>query len=140
MAAAWLLLVVTAPILWTPLATLLYAAGSLICHQIPERSFHLQGSQLPVCARCAGLYGGSALGSVVGATIAGRAVARWRSTPGQWQWLGTFLAAFPTLATFLLEWVFGWSISNTARTLAAVPLGAAVAFVVVSALATVHYD
>ncbi|HSR49876.1 MAG TPA: DUF2085 domain-containing protein [Acidobacteriota bacterium] len=27
-----------------------------ICHQIPERSFHLDGHQLPVCHRCLGIY------------------------------------------------------------------------------------
>ncbi len=139
MAAAWLLLVVAAPVAWTPLATLLYAVGSLICHQIPDRSFHVQGSQLPVCARCAGLYGGGALGSIVAATAAGM-LRRWRLPSTSWQWIGTSLAALPTIATFVLEWVLGWRISNTTRAISAVPLGAAVAFVVVSALATLHYD
>jgi uncharacterized membrane protein len=140
LAAAWLLLVVAAPVVWTPLATLLYAAGSLICHQIPERSFHVQGSQLPVCARCAGLYGGGALGSVVAAAIGGRLLRRRRLPPISWQWIGTSLAALPTIATFVLEWVGGWHISNTTRAMSAVPLGGAVAFVVVRALATLHYD
>lgn len=138
LAAAWLLLVVAAPVVWTPLATVLYVIGSLICHQIPERSFHVQGSQLPVCARCAGLYAGGALGSIVAVTIAGRMLRRWRLM--SWQWIGTSLAALPTIATFGLEWVFGWQISNTMRAIAAVPLGGAVAFVVVSALATLHYE
>lgn len=140
MAVVWLLLVLTAPVLWTPLATLLYAAGSLICHQIPERSFHVQGSQLPVCARCFGLYGGGAFGSIVGATIVRRALTRWRVPTTQWLWIGTSLTALPTIATFVLEWGLGWRISNTERALAAVPLGGAVAFVVVNALATLHYE
>jgi hypothetical protein len=158
MAGGWLLLVVAAPILWTPLAAVLYAAASLICHQIPERSFHLQGSQLPVCARCAGLYGGGALGALVGVTVAGRApgwaalaqrvlAGHRRSLPEggdvrsiPWPWIGTILAALPTIATFVLEWGLGWRISNTVRAVAAVPLGGAVAFVVVGALATLHYD
>ena len=29
--------------------------GSSLCHRIPERSFHWNGRQLPVCARCTGL-------------------------------------------------------------------------------------
>jgi uncharacterized membrane protein len=29
-----------------------------VCHQIPERSFHLLGTPLPVCARCAGVCAG----------------------------------------------------------------------------------
>ncbi len=42
-----------------------YAIGSLICHQRPERSFHLAGVQLPVCARCLGVYAGVALTSLI---------------------------------------------------------------------------
>ena len=42
-------------------ALVVYAAGSLICHQRPERSFHLLGAQLPVCARCMGIYVGAAV-------------------------------------------------------------------------------
>ena len=140
MAVAWLVLVAMAPMLWTPLATLLYAAGSLICHQLPERSFHLHGSQLPVCARCFGLYGGAALGSVSAASMAGHAIAAWRVPAERRQWIGTLLAAMPTLATFALEWGFGWRITNSVRAAAAVPLGGMVAFVVVNALATLHYE
>lgn len=33
--------------------------GHLICHGIPERSFHIKGHQFPVCARCTGLYLGA---------------------------------------------------------------------------------
>jgi len=35
---------------------LIFAVGSLICHQRPDRSFFVDGHQLPVCARCTGLY------------------------------------------------------------------------------------
>ena len=46
-----------------PVLTLaVYQAGSLVCHQRPERSFHLAGVQLPVCARCFGLYLSGAVG------------------------------------------------------------------------------
>jgi len=33
-----------------------YAAGGVVCHQLPDRSFLLWGHQLPVCARCTGIY------------------------------------------------------------------------------------
>lgn len=29
---------------------------NLICHRKPERSFHINGYQFPVCARCTGFY------------------------------------------------------------------------------------
>ena len=142
LAVAWLLVIVVAPVLWVPVAGVVYAAGSLICHQIAERSFHLDGTQLPVCARCFGLYGGAAFGSVAGAS----AVARRLVTGSQefldrsrrWTW--TALAAVPTLVTGVLEWGFGWPLSNEVRAVAALPLGFTVAFVVVSAVATLHYD
>lgn len=36
--------------------------GYGICHQLPERSFFLNGRQLPLCARCTGTF----LGTIVG--------------------------------------------------------------------------
>jgi uncharacterized membrane protein len=33
--------------------------GYAICHQISERSFHIAGQQLPLCARCTGIYMGA---------------------------------------------------------------------------------
>ena len=142
LACAWLVLIVAAPILWIPAAAAMYAAGSFICHQIPERSFHLDGAQLPVCARCFGLYGGGAFGSVIGAISVFR---RRLMEEGQdlarlvrWKW--TAIAAIPTAVTFVLEWGFGWPISNALRAITALSLGFAVAFVVVSAAATVHYE
>jgi uncharacterized membrane protein len=50
-----------------PPSTLLGKAdvvGYAICHRIPERSFFLDGRQLPLCARCTGTF----LGAVVGLT------------------------------------------------------------------------
>jgi len=36
--------------------------GYAICHRIPERSFILNGRQLPLCARCTGTFLGAILG------------------------------------------------------------------------------
>jgi uncharacterized membrane protein len=36
--------------------------GYAICHRIPERSFFLNGRQLPLCARCTGTFLGVVLG------------------------------------------------------------------------------
>jgi uncharacterized membrane protein len=38
------------------------AIGYSVCHRISERSFHIGSYQLPLCARCSGMY----LGAVVG--------------------------------------------------------------------------
>jgi uncharacterized membrane protein len=34
-----------------------FKAFHLLCHQDPERSFIINGSQMAVCARCIGIYG-----------------------------------------------------------------------------------
>lgn len=62
----WCLLIVLTPLLVerAPLGSVfLYLFFSPICHQIPERSFFFFGHQLPVCARCTGIYFGAFLGS-----------------------------------------------------------------------------
>jgi uncharacterized membrane protein len=43
-----------------------YAAFSWICHQRPERSWHVAGYPLAVCVRCLGVYLGALAGAVVG--------------------------------------------------------------------------
>jgi uncharacterized membrane protein len=38
------------------------AIGYAVCHRIPARSFHIGTYQLPLCARCTGMYLGAMLG------------------------------------------------------------------------------
>lgn len=38
------------------------AVGYAVCHQLDERSFHVNGQRLPLCARCSGMYLGAVLG------------------------------------------------------------------------------
>lgn len=109
--------------LWT---FAVYAAASRICHQLPSRSFHTNGVQWPVCARCAGLYLAAPVGALAawmsrGHTRGGRA------SP----WLILGLAALPTMATLAIEWPGFGAPSNLARAIAALPLGAAITFVLV---------
>lgn len=66
-ASAALTIAVLAAIIGAPLlqssghqavAFKIYRTFSYLCHQIPERSFHLAGEQFAVCSRCTGLYAG----------------------------------------------------------------------------------
>jgi uncharacterized membrane protein len=132
LALLWVLALAAAPLLPVPLAGVLYAAGSLICHQLPERSFHVQSFQLPVCARCFGLYVGGAVGSLAVAVFP---PPRGRSWSRRTQMVITGAAAAPTAITVVLEHGLGWPLSNEIRALAAVPLAVAVACVVVGAAA-----
>jgi len=56
-----------------------YLVGSLLCHQRPERSFFLWGSQMPVCARCLGIYAGAALAATALSFVARLQPSRLRS-------------------------------------------------------------
>ena len=93
-----------------------YSIGSLICHQKPDRSFHLWATQLPVCARCTGIYIGGALGLVM----------RWRK-PASW---ALAVAAVPTAVTLVYEWTTGDTPSNAIRFAAGLPLGAVASWLV----------
>jgi uncharacterized membrane protein len=108
-----------------------YAIGSRICHQIPDRSFHTAGVQWPVCARCAGLYAAAPVGAAL-ALIAWR---RWRDgRPGLWRlspWTLIVPAALPTVITLAIEWPGIGAPSNLARAVTALPLGAAITFLLV---------
>lgn len=101
----------------------LFPIGHFICHQRPERSFFVGGQQLPVCARCTGLY--------VGATLAipfGLAAAAALSSRSNRRIL--FVAALPTLATWTLEFAGIVPFSNVVRFVCALPLGFAAAWLV----------
>jgi len=102
-----------------------YAAASRVCHQRPERSFHTAGIKWPVCGRCSGLY----LSAPFGAVAAGLALRRRRVVSHQTVWLA--IAALPTAATLAVEWLGLAPVSNLARALSALPLGAIIAFVLV---------
>jgi uncharacterized membrane protein len=48
------------------------AIGYAVCHRIDVRSFHLGLRQLPLCARCTGMYLGAMLGLAYQAVVGGR--------------------------------------------------------------------
>src|SRR5258708_21326855 len=83
----WAGLLVVTPLLASrphasPIASALiltaYGIGSLVCHQLPERSYHLWTAQMPVCARCAGIYFGAVAGAIAGLFRTGTVGARAR--------------------------------------------------------------
>jgi uncharacterized membrane protein len=100
-----------------------YAAGSVVCHQLPERSFYWGQWKFPVCARCTGLYLSAAIGLAAWAAVRR---SRGRPIPIQPRLAIVVLvaAALPTLVSVWTA-VFGvWDASNAGRALLAVPLGA----------------
>jgi uncharacterized membrane protein len=103
----------------------IFAIGSVICHQLPERSFFLDGRQLPVCARCTGLYLSGAAGLV--GWWAAKFLRGWRPQPVPPRPAVTLLLAVatPTVASYLSGVLGVWDGSNITRALLAVPLGVA---------------
>jgi uncharacterized membrane protein len=108
-------------------AAAVYSSASRICHQRPERSFHLAGIPLPVCGRCSGLYLSGALGALL-------AWAPGRRRHGRSDRLVLAACAAPTALTWMLEQAGVFGFSNEIRALAGVPLGAAASWIFVRSL------
>jgi len=126
LAAVLLALIVGAPLLKAgglqTAAAAAYGAFALACHQMDERSFHLAGFKLAVCARCFGLYAGALLGALV-YPLARPLVRRDLPTRG---WL--VAAAVPTSVDFALGFFGLWENTHASRFLTASLLGVVVAF------------
>lgn len=107
-----------------------YTAGAFICHQRPERSFHLDGRPLPVCARCTGLYAGAALAAPIALLAASASLAGARARRL------ALVAALPTAITWTLEVLGIAAFSNATRFAAALPLGFVAAWLVLGIAAS----
>ena len=134
-AIAWSTALVVAPYALTsdspPLvatATALYQGAGLICHQRTERSFHLNGVQLPVCGRCTGLYVSGAAGALIAWVVSRRPRVPRRSRAV------LIAAALPTALSVALEFMGLLYSSNTLRATAALPLGAAAGWIFIQSL------
>jgi len=102
------------------LAAVAYLAGSVVCHQIPERSFVTAGRQWPVCARCAGLYLGVAAGFVVWLVLRRVTAHRPSARPVL---VALALMTAPTAVSWATGVVGLWEGTNTIRFVLAAPLG-----------------
>lgn len=114
------------PILVT-LASMVYQGAGLICHQRPERSFHIGGVQLAVCGRCFGLYVSGALGAAA-AWLGAR-----RRSIGRAR-LALLIVSIPTALTVSLEFIGIIHPTNVVRAVSALPLGATAAWIFVTSL------
>jgi uncharacterized membrane protein len=140
----WLVSLVVAPVVrahpdrWPSAvrasAGLTYVAGSFICHQRPERSFHVGDAPLPVCARCTGLHAGVALGLLGLLVTSTMWRARLREASRAWRVRAALaVVSLPTILSVALEQL-GAGSPPLARALAASPLGAGIALLVGTAI------
>jgi len=93
-----------------------------VCHQIQERSFHLAGHPLAVCARCAGVYSGFAAGVLLYPLV--RSLGRTDFPARGW----LLLAAAPAALDFALGLAGVWENTHLSRALTGSLLGLAAAF------------
>ena len=132
-ALMWLMLIVMSPVALASgrLSTLtmaVYHAGSLVCHQRPERSFNRAGAEVAGWARCVGRD----LSGAVGLVVASR---RRGSISGATSRLVLAMAALPVAVTVALEWLGLIHTTNIVRMLTGFPLGFAAAVVIARSLA-----
>lgn len=136
-------------------ALAVYAVGAVVCHQLPARSFHLWGAQMPVCARCTGIYFGAAVAPAIAwVRVKARRMTTRTSAPfaaATKPRAGTHrsvihavfdrpvpqalaaLAIAPAAATLVYEWTTGITPSNAVRFASGLWLGAILAALVVHA-------
>jgi uncharacterized membrane protein len=114
---------------------IIFTIGGVICHQLPDRSFFVAGHQLPVCARCTGLYlsGAVALVSWWGLKLA-RSWQPMRMSP-EFALRLVAIAAVPTLLSLLTGTLGMWDGSNITRAVLAIPLGASAGTIVAAVAA-----
>jgi uncharacterized membrane protein len=129
--ALWTLAIIAAPVAKAndllTIANPLFSFFSYICHQIPDRSFHVLGEQFGVCSRCFGVYFGILAGFA--------AYPIWRSIdttePLPRFWL--FLSIIPISIDWSLT-IFGiWENTQWSRFITGLILGFACAIFIVPA-------
>ena len=128
----WVLLIVAAPLAkgngLVALSSPLYHFFSFICHQIPERSFHIGPEQFAVCSRCFGVYFGLFLGFVV--------YPLWRNIdeiePIPRFWL--FLSLIPIAIDWSLTMFGIWENNHASRFVTGFILGVACATFIIPAI------
>ncbi|MBK7394096.1 MAG: DUF2085 domain-containing protein [Chloracidobacterium sp.] len=128
----WVLLTVVAPLAkangFVGVSSPLYTFFGYICHQISDRSFHVEGEQFAVCSRCFGVYFGLVLGFAI--------YPLWRNIteiePLPRFWL--FLSLVPIGIDWSLT-VFGiWENTHLSRFITGLILGVACATYIVPAI------
>lgn len=106
----------------------IYKGFSFLCHQLPDRSFHIEGHQFAVCSRCTGLYVGFALTALAYPLI--RPI-RATTTPAL-IWL--ILATVPLLVDFSLGYFNIWANTHASRFITGALLSSVAVFYIIPGL------
>lgn len=125
---ALVLLIVIAPLAKAgghgDLAAGIYRAFAPFCHQLPERSFFINGHKFAVCSRCTGIYFGFAFTLLLYPLV--RSLRNAAFPARRWLLLGTL----PLLIDFSLTFFGIWENTHTSRLLTGLLLGGTSVFYV----------
>jgi len=108
----------------TGVAYAIYRAFGTLCHQIPQRSYFIDGQKFAVCSRCTGIYAGFAITLLLYPLI--RSL-RNTSTPPRSLLI---LSALPLAIDFSLTFFGIWENTHTSRLLTGALLGSVAVFYV----------
>jgi uncharacterized membrane protein len=112
----------------TGIASAIYKTFSFVCHQIPDRSFHLGEYQFAVCSRCTGLYAGFAVAALSYPLV--RSLKSADTPPRLW----LILAAVPLAIDFALGYFSIWENNHLSRFTTGALLGAVAVFYILPGL------
>jgi uncharacterized membrane protein len=112
----------------TAFASSIYKIFSFVCHQIPDRSFHLAGHPLGVCSRCTGLYTGFAVTALLYPWVRSLQTTK---TPAL-RWL--VLATLPLIIDFALGYFSIWENTHLSRFLTGALLSSVAVFYIMPGL------
>jgi uncharacterized membrane protein len=128
----WMSMIFGAPVAvekgYSFFAFVIYRAFSNLCHQLPERSFHILGHPFAVCARCTGIYSGLTFGFLIYPLF--RSLRHAESLSRIW----LLLAPVPTGIDFMLGYAGVWENTHLSRLLTGAVLGIGCAFFIVPGL------
>jgi uncharacterized membrane protein len=129
---AWNVAIVMAPVSraegFTGFSAALYSFFGFICHQLPARSFFIDGEPFGVCSRCFGVYFGLFLGVAVYPLW--RAVDEIEPLPRFW----LFLSLVPMAIDWSLTFFGIWENTHLSRHITGLILGFACSTYIVPAL------
>jgi uncharacterized membrane protein len=106
------------------LAFAIYRAFGTLCHQLPERSYFIDGHKFAVCSRCTGIYAGFAFTLLVYPLV--RSLKNTATPPRGL----LILAALPLAIDFGLTFFGFWENTHTSRMLTGALLGSVAVFYV----------
>jgi len=114
---------------YNSVAFAIYRAFGTLCHQLPDRSYFIDGHKFAVCARCMGIYAGFAFTLLLYPLV--RSLRNVATPPRSL----LILATLPLAIDFSLTFFGVWENTHTSRLLTGALLGSVAVFYVMPGIA-----